>query len=87
MLNAFYDWFIDRFLRAEGDLEQTRKVVAVQSAKRGITPTQVVWDLLDVIDTKASALLIHISLMATVVGLILAGVADTGPESLTQKFS
>ena len=87
MLNAFYDWFIDRFLRAEGDLEQTRKVVAVQSAKRGITPTQVVWDLLDVIDTKASALLTHISLMATVVGLILAGVADTGPESLTQKFS
>ncbi|MEO1733505.1 MAG: hypothetical protein AAFR45_07745 [Pseudomonadota bacterium] len=51
-----------------------------QMAERSISAAQAQWDILDIIDTKAGALLTHISLMTAIVGIMLVSFVESRLE-------
>lgn len=59
-------------LVSEKNVADEEKLLNSIEADRGMTTGQLVWDYMDVVDAKSSALLTHISIFAALAGILFA---------------
>ncbi|MEP2472554.1 MAG: hypothetical protein ABJH45_13450 [Paracoccaceae bacterium] len=70
------DLFLKPLLTSEAEIERELKFYAPIEKLRGMSTGQLVWEYLDIIDAKASALLTHISIFAALAGLLYTSESD-----------
>lgn len=70
------DLFLKPLLTSEAGIEKELKFYAPIEKLRDMSTGQLVWEYLDIIDAKASALLTHISIFAALAGLLYTSAGD-----------